>query len=255
MLGDKPETADRLWQIFGGNSFRQAWFGRKVWQGTDPIKLRIPITFIAQTNAMEEVYRPVMAILALLYPRKLPKENNVGEQVKSVAQDMYTKLFDTLTEAGDTVAEIGNDTGNSMLVSAGQGFSSMSSSVKNTLNSAMENVNFYAVPGPTPWFEWDNASSQDTGDAVRVRVGNFLEFPSCYLTDADFTLSPAWTTTGNPMAATGYIMVESMDVAFVDEDGSFLDNTRQKTSLGYDAVTLSSAMIKLQGATLATVGV
>ncbi len=54
-----------------GATFQQPWMSRKVWQGTEPLKFRVGVKFIAWEDAEKEVYLPTLYLLSLMYPRLL----------------------------------------------------------------------------------------------------------------------------------------------------------------------------------------
>jgi hypothetical protein len=61
--------ADTIAQTVAGRSIRQPWFGRKTWQGTDPLSFVVPMEFVAYVDAKTEVYDPMVGLMSLLYPR------------------------------------------------------------------------------------------------------------------------------------------------------------------------------------------
>jgi len=101
---------DNIEQIFG-NSIRQPYFGRKYWQGTDPIKFSLSFQFVAFSNAKEEVYKPMVSLMSLLYPRK----SSAGE---------VAGLFSSYIPPGpnlfyDTQSDASKDDGDRIVISLG----------------------------------------------------------------------------------------------------------------------------------------
>jgi hypothetical protein len=67
-------------QLIKGHTFRQPWFGRKLWGGTSPFKFSLPLQFSSRFNAYEEVYLPAIALLSFMYPRSAEEGKEDDEE-------------------------------------------------------------------------------------------------------------------------------------------------------------------------------
>ena len=78
------DTIDNFAQGLYGNTIRQPWFGRKLWNGTKPLSFQVPLRFVSFKDAKAEVYDPMMGLLSLIYPRS---------DFKNKQSDMFQKYF------------------------------------------------------------------------------------------------------------------------------------------------------------------
>ena len=68
-LGTAVSVGDSIAQLVSGGSIRQPWFGRKYWRGTSALKFTFVVQFASFRNAEDEVYKPALGLLSLVYPR------------------------------------------------------------------------------------------------------------------------------------------------------------------------------------------
>ena len=155
------DALDNYRQGLSGISLRQPWFGRKIWEGTEPLRFTFPVRFVSFLDARTEVMQPVMDLLSLVHPRQIMDNNN--------------KIL-----AG------------------------------------------YHIPGPSIFYASNTNSSGDI-DRVEIQLGNFLHFRGCYITKIDLQFANSFSLEGWPHNVGGNVSFETMDVAYVEHNGAFME--------------------------------
>jgi len=168
------EIFDNFAQGLYGNTIRQPWFGRKFWQGTDPLKFTLPLQFLSFTNAKEEVFKPMVKLLSLVYPRL---------DSKSSTATTFQKYF---------------------------------------------------IPGPTMFYVPADGHDADLGDRVEISMGNFLSFKGCYITQVALKVENSFSLEGYPHNVHADVSFETMDVSYVNPDGSFMTGGFRDASITMD---------------------
>ena len=101
-------------QALFGRSIQQPWMGRQYWGGTEPMSFRLPLQFVSDTNAEEDVYKPAIALLSLLFPRQAKavgtrETSFFGEYIVPGPSVFYTSNSDEPSTLGDFVSiRLGN---------------------------------------------------------------------------------------------------------------------------------------------------
>ena len=87
-----------------------------------------------------------------------------------------------------------------------------------------ELASFYYVPGPTVFYSTSNSTdgSGDKGDPVTISLGKFLDFKGCYLDSVSLKFQNAFNNQGWPIHIDGSIEFTVMDIAYVENDGTFM---------------------------------
>jgi hypothetical protein len=82
----------------------------------------------------------------------------------------------------------------------------------------------YFIPGPNLFYDVTKGdTASDKGDRVSIKLGSFLKFDGCYITKCSFNVENSFSTTGYPNCIKATVTFETMDVAFVANDGTFMD--------------------------------
>ena len=89
--GSLIETGNNLLQFMGGSSVQQPWMNRKMWKTTKPFSFEIPLSFVATTDPLNEVVRPVMALLSFIFPREI-SPNFTGGKIAAGGDILGTAL-------------------------------------------------------------------------------------------------------------------------------------------------------------------
>lgn len=164
------DTIDNFAQGLFGNTIRQPWFGRKFWQGTQPLTFNLTVQFLSFNDAKAEVFDPMMRLLSLVFPR--------------------------LDSNSDTA---------------------------NLLQK-------YFIPGPTMFYS-PNSNFADKGDRVEIRMGDFLYFKGCYITEVALTVENSFSLSGFPHNVKATVKFETMDVSYVKNDGKFMEDGFRDASI------------------------
>ena len=236
LAGSVVDTANNLLQLAAGASVQQPWMNRKMWKTTKPFSFDVPMSFVAMTDPLNDVVRPVMALVSFLYPRKLQiKDKNTGEMV-----DANMKNF-------------GDNTGISTKLPDDVG----------VIGTALSSIGLYNIPGPSIRYTSKNSggSGEDNiGDPVYVTIGKIFSFGSCYLESVDVQFSPSMDSDGFPIAAKCTVKVTVMDSGVVETNGQFMiqefSNTSESFGQFIDAVatTVGDLATNLANVIKSTIG-
>jgi len=114
----------------------------------------------------------------------------------------------------------------------------------------------FFIPGPNLFYNSKSGASKDDGDRVESSMGNFLYFRGCYLHSVKFTVENSFSTDGYPNCVDATIDFETMDVAFVEGDNSFMrhgfkdpsvdlgEQVQKMKELAANTVQLATKMVK-----------
>ena len=91
-LGDVGKIAKTasIGQSMTENTSKTQWNSQQTWEGTEPPEITIQLKFIAYTNALEEVNKPIMYLMQMASPEllgKLPVDVDVSEMDVSYDYD------------------------------------------------------------------------------------------------------------------------------------------------------------------------
>ena len=91
----------------------------------------------------------------------------------------------------------------------------------------------YFVPGPTLFYVNDGAydSASDEGDRVEITLGKFLHFKGCYIKSVGFNVENSFSVDGWPHNVKASVTFETMDVSYVNPDGSFMSKGFRDASI------------------------
>jgi len=185
------DVVDNVAQMTWGYTIRQPYFGRKYWQGTEPLKFSLTFQFVSFSDAKFEVYLPMVDLLSLLFPRLDSAGGSAG---------LFQKYF---------------------------------------------------IPGPNLFYNTKTGDSEDDGDRVEISMGNFMRFKGCYIHSINLKVENSFSTDGYPNCVQAVMEFETMDVAYVGADNSFMENGFGDASvdLGEGLATLKNMTKKvLEGA-------
>jgi hypothetical protein len=92
----------------------------------------------------------------------------------------------------------------------------------------------FFVPGPPINWELGTSKGDTEGDRVEIKMGQFLEFHGCYLTQVQLQIANSFSLAGWPHNVKATVGFDVMDVAYVSHSGSFMEDgfRNQATSLG-----------------------
>jgi len=82
----------------------------------------------------------------------------------------------------------------------------------------------YIIPGANIFYNVPRNTSGDKGDRVEIYLGNFLRFKGCYISDINLVVENSFSTDGFPHCVKANMIFETMDVAYVENDGSFMED-------------------------------
>lgn len=189
--GTMVETANNLMQFVKASSIQQPWMNRKMWKTTKPFSFQIPLSFVATTDALNEVVRPAMALMSFIFPRELKTKD--GDDASA-----YTGLNSA------TKGKMGQIFGENGLV-----------------GTALTSFQFYNIPGPGIRYD-GNDNGDEIGDPVTIVIGKMFAFGACYLESVKIEFSSAMNSEGYPIAATVDLTATVMDACTCQTDGNFL---------------------------------
>lgn len=96
VAGSAIDTVNQITQLSSGNSIQQPWMNRKFYKSTKPFSFSFGINFVAENNAEEEVWKPVVALLSFTFPRDMKqpyKKNGDKGLVGAIADSLsYYKI-------------------------------------------------------------------------------------------------------------------------------------------------------------------
>ena len=74
-LGDVSKVAKtaNIGQSLSENTSKTQWNSQQTWEGTEPPEITIQLKFIAYTDALEEVNKPIMCLMQMASPELLAK--------------------------------------------------------------------------------------------------------------------------------------------------------------------------------------
>ena len=240
-----------------GISYRQPWFNYRVWQHTDPIGFSVPLVFTAALSAKEEVMDPVWALIRLVLPMMHPEAtldvgvlergmatglNLVGQMGNAVADafglgsdpDSGTRWTNITIEEGATgklraFIPPGPNFAYSLenaRVPFANVFRGVAGNVKRALGGGGNNLVYRQVGGES------EGSHNCPGLPVSVRIGNYLDFHTCYVDGVSVSLSPQMSPDGYPLSATATVNFRTMAAPFMNqygqivlESGGFMGNS------------------------------
>jgi len=94
---------------------------------------------------------------------------------------------------------------------------------KSSLDETAHLFEAYFIPGPNLFYNVSSGSNGDDGDRVEITMGNFLSFKGCYINSVSFHVENSFSTDGYPNCVKAEMAFETMDVAFVNGDGAFME--------------------------------
>ena len=189
--GTMVETANNLMQFVKASSVQQPWMNRKMWKTTKPFSFQIPLSFVATTDALNEVVRPAMALMSFIFPRELKTKD--GDDASA-----YTTLND------GTKGKFGQAFDKDGLV-----------------GTALTSFQYYNIPGPGIRYD-GNDTGDEIGDPVTIVIGKMFAFGACYLEGVKIEFSPSINSDGYPIACTVDLTATVMDACTCQTDGNFL---------------------------------
>jgi len=197
-------------QLTGAQSFQQPWISRKLWSNTSPLSFDVPIIFTATTDAETDVWKKVLKMAALLFPRLCTTETSSTLDTTSIT---HTLAYQTNAK-GET-----NATPNATGVA-----------IANVINSINQH---YTIPGPSPFYESGkiNNANASNGDPVVVIIGNLIAMNNCYIESASIDISKTLDARGFPLMAKITTKVTAMDSNYCNENGDFTFSTRDTDSV------------------------
>lgn len=198
LSGSLIDTANNILQFAKGSSVQQPWMNRKMWKTTKPFSFTLPMSFVATTDPINDVIRPVMALQSFLHPRKV--STNGGKNA-----DAYT-LIDEASKG-----KISGAAGNKAVITQDR-----------TVGQALSSIGVYNIPGPAIRYTGNPNGSDDIGDPVMVVVGKIFAFGSCYLEQCSVKMSDSMDTDGLPIAADVTLKVTVMDSGVCETNGDFM---------------------------------
>ena len=89
----------------------------------------------------------------------------------------------------------------------------------------------YFIPGPTVFYSPTDHYADTEGDRVSVYFGNFLRFDGCYITGVALTVENSFSLEGYPHNVKATVTFETMDVSYVNHDGSFMEDGFRDSSI------------------------
>jgi len=93
-------------------------------------------------------------------------------------------------------------------------------------------LNAYIVPGPGVFYNPKRESNlKHEGDEVEISLGKFLFFRGCYINKIDLDVANSFSTDGYPHCIKARIDFDTMDVAYVNPDGTFMDDGFRDASI------------------------
>jgi hypothetical protein len=190
--GNIITIADFLGRSVGRGGLRQPWMSRKIWQGSEPLKLTLNLKFLAtggtvvrdnleeflgdDTSGFIEVYNPTCQLLSLLYPGGVSsgKVNEAGE-----------KIITDFIPPGPSAfhSSVGTD----------------------SMNGQKSDISGVVV-----------------GHPVDITIGSFIQFQSCFVTDCSVSYSNILDVRGYPTSAKASLSIESYEYPFVDLEAASL---------------------------------
>jgi hypothetical protein len=180
--GNIVTLLDFLGRSVGNGGLRQPWMSRKIWQGSEPLRLTLNLKFLATGGNEEflgadkagfiEVYQPTCQLMSLIYP---------GGVSSGEVDEAGEKIYAHFVPPGPSAfhAFRGDDSQNGQVGRNGI-----------------------------------------VGHPVDVQVGNFILFQNCFVTSCSVEYSPLLDPSGYPMSATASLTVESYEYPFVDIDAA-----------------------------------
>jgi hypothetical protein len=208
VVGGVLGTANNIVQWKSGKTLQQPWMNRKMYKCTKPFTFTLPLSFVTPAELMTSsefnssadwVVKPCLALLSLLYPRKVKDKNGDDLSVRSILpKNKKNSEGVNYFSSGDGGSIIGT-------------FADL--------------FKLYAVPGPSLMSMTNNSKDgSDAGDNVEVSVGNMLCLDSCYVTKVDVEFSESYDLSGCPIAATANVEIVCADAVYCEADGNFIVN-------------------------------
>ena len=184
--GNIVTLLDFLGSSVGKGRLRQPWMSRKVWQGSEPLKLTLNLRFLTtggtfahknveyyeeDSSAFLEVYHPTCQLMSLVYP------GGVGE-----GKGKNRKMTRFVPPGPSAFHSFHGE-------------------------DSMEG-------------QKSDISGVNVGHHVDVTIGSFIQFQSCFVTDCSVRYSPTLDARGYPTSASVVLFVESFEEPFVDLDAA-----------------------------------
>jgi len=89
----------------------------------------------------------------------------------------------------------------------------------------------YIIPGPNLFYNVVTGAAGNDGDRVEISLGKFLFFKGCYIPSIALHIENSFSTDGYPHCVKVEMSFETMDVAYVNPDGSFMENGFEDASV------------------------
>ena len=188
--GSLIETGNNFLQFVKGSSIQQPWMNRKMWQTTKPFSFDIPMSFVATTDPLQDVLRPIMALYSYICPRELSTSSGDSTNVISLLEENGMKVSDSVKQS--------------------------------VMGSALQSLNFYNIPGPALKYGTKSATEDDQGDPVYVVIGKMFAFGACYIENVHIETASSFDFDGFPIAAEVSVKATVMDSCVCQTDGNFM---------------------------------
>lgn len=168
------ELVEMSTQAAAGVSLIPRAFSRRMWKGTEPLKITLELIFQAVTDPLSEVVRPCAALLQMAAP---------GTATSEKAKEFTNWAVDKLGTVG------------------------ASSKLQAGISSA-GGMQVLTPPGPSPFW----SSSDIGGDDIDIMVGRFLAFKRVIISNAEVEMDTKMHRSGKPVSARAMVDFESYEV-------------------------------------------
>ena len=175
-------------QLLTGKSYVMPWMHRRMWRGSTPIQISMPLKFEAEENPAVEVLAPCVALQCM----SLPHSSQVGGGGGGVFD-----WFDDITNRFSSIA------------SWAAGIFSKNAPSTETIKGWLQGQ-FLQPPGPSPFV--GGVTEENEGDIITLTVGHFLQIERLILKDVRVEFSKRLSSNGIPLGANVDLMFETFEI-------------------------------------------
>lgn len=183
-VGSNLAGLNEVTALAGTTVFNQ-FISRRIWNGTQPLSLSVPLKFIAKSNPLTEVLIPSIMLMQMALPSLPIKETLSGFHNGGVSEKIVNTINQFLLRPPGP-----NPLAQSFLA--------------NSLEAAVSDFN--------KAFDTQLAFNIPEGDLITIKIGNFTEFKSVIIKDVVVDFPKKMASNGMPIESSVQLEFETFEI-------------------------------------------